>query len=85
MWSNGMKDEDSPGQRVVFSVSKDFRKWTEPAVLSDPGVYMDDTLNVLTAAGFHQFRDSLVAYYGEYSPHRTNTRLWARVSADGLT
>lgn len=85
MWSNGMKDEDNPGQRVVFSVSKDFKKWSAPSVLSDPGVYKDDTLNVLTAAGFHQFGDSLVAYYGEYSPQRTNTHLWARVSADGLT
>ncbi len=83
MWSNGMKDEDKQGQRVVFAVSKDFFHWTKPKVLADPSVYKKDTLNVLTAAGFHQFNDTLVVYYGEYSPHKTNTHLWAKVSTDG--
>lgn len=83
MWSNGMKDEDKPGQRVLFSLSKDFIHWSKPALLTIPSVYKNDTLNVLTAAGFHQFNDTLVAYYGEYSPYRTNTHLWAKISVDG--
>ena len=83
IWSNGMIDEDAPGQRVVFAVSKDFTHWTAPRELAKPSVYNGDTLNVLTAAGFNQFNDTLVAYYGEYSPHRTNTHLWARTSVDG--
>lgn len=83
IWSNGHKDEDKPGQRVVFSTSRDFVHWSQPQVLANPSVWKDDTLNVLTAAGFYQFNDTLVAYYGEYSPHRTNTHLWAKTSTDG--
>lgn len=82
-WSDGMIDEDKPGQRVLFATSKDFFNWSTPQLLANPAVYKDDTLNVLTAAGFHQFNDTLVAYYGEYSPHKTNTHLWAKTSADG--
>lgn len=84
IWSNGLKDEDKPGQRVVFAVSKDFIHWSQSRVLAQPSVWKDDTLNVLTAAGFHQFNDTLVAYYGEYSPYKTNTHLWAKTSADGI-
>jgi hypothetical protein len=83
IWSNGMIDEDAAGQRVVFSSSKDFFHWSVPQTLASPSVYRNDTLNVLTAAGFHQFHDTLVAYYGEYSPRRTNTHLWAKISTDG--
>jgi BNR repeat-like domain len=83
IWSNGMIDEDKPGQRVVFATSKDFFSWSKIQLLANPSVYTGDTLNVLTAAGFHQFNDTLVAYYGEYSPHRTNTHLWAKISTDG--
>src|ERR1700744_4695101 len=63
IWSDGMKDEDKPGQRVVFATSTDFFHWSKPYVLSEPSVYKNDTLNVLTAAGFHQFNDTLVAYF----------------------
>lgn len=83
IWSNGLIGEDQPGQRVVFSVSKDFFHWSKPRVLSNPSIYKKDTLNILTAAGFNQFNDTLVAYYGEYSPARTNTHLWARITTDG--
>jgi len=82
-WSDGMKDEDAPGQRVVFAVSKDFYHWSMPQVLAAPGLYNGDTANILTAAGFHHFGDTLVAYYGSYSPKRQHTRLWAKVSTDG--
>ena len=84
IWSNGMKDEDKPGQRVAFATSKDFVHWSAPGILAIPSVYKNDTLTVLTAAGFHQFGDTLVAYYGEYSPYRTNTHLFAKVSTDGI-
>jgi len=84
VWSDGMKDEDAPGQRVVYAVSDDFFHWSVPRVLASPSLYRGDTANVLTAAGFHRCGDSLVAYYGEYSPHRQHTHLWAKVSRDGL-
>lgn len=83
IWSNGLIGEDQPGQRVVFATSKDFYHWSKPKVLANPSVFKNDTLNILTAAGFHQFHDTLVAYYGEYSPHKTGTHLWAKISEDG--
>ena len=83
LWSNGRVDEDAPGQRVVFAVSRDFFHWSAPAVLAVPSIWHGDTANVLTAAGFHQSGDTLVAYYGEYSPRRQHTHLFARLTTDG--
>ncbi|HEU4607660.1 MAG TPA: exo-alpha-sialidase [Chitinophagaceae bacterium] len=83
IWSNGHKDEDQPGQRVAIASSKDGLHWSTPEVLASPGNYKGDTLNVLTAAGFHEYQGTLVAYYGEYSPNRTHTMLWAKTSRDG--
>jgi len=84
IWSNGMIDEDAAGQRVVFSVSKDFFHWSAPEALALPSAFDEKSANVLTAAGFHRFDDTLVAYYSEYSPQRTHTQLWAKISSDGL-
>lgn len=84
IWSNGHKDEDKPGQQVAVSTSTDGLHWSQPGILAQPSLYKPDTLNVLTAAGFNQFKDTLVAYYGEYSPYRTNQHLWAKTSVDGV-
>ena len=43
----------------------------------------NDTLNVLTAAGFYQHNGTLVAYFGEYTKHRQNTKLYAVTTEDG--
>ncbi|MDR3696924.1 exo-alpha-sialidase [Mucilaginibacter sp.] len=83
IWSNGLIGEDSPGQRVVYSESTDFVHWSPVQVLALPSKGPSDTLNVLTAAGFYQYKDTLVAYYGEYEQHRANTRLWAKYTTDG--
>lgn len=83
MWSDGLIDEDAPGQRVVYSESVDFKHWSPLKVLANPRTGPSGTLNVLTAAGFHQYKDTLVAYYGEYEKDRTNTHLWARYTTDG--
>ncbi|MBS7564873.1 exo-alpha-sialidase [Mucilaginibacter sp. Bleaf8] len=82
LWSNGLVGEDSPGQRVVYAVSTDFKHWSAPAVLANPSK-TNDTSNVLTAAGLYQYKGTLVAYYGEYTHHRTQTKLWARTTTDG--
>jgi len=84
IWSDGMIDEDSPGQRVVFSMSDNFKKWSAPKKLASPSKAANGVLDVLTAVGFYQFNDTLVAYYGEYEKDRTHTRLWAKTSTDGL-
>ncbi|WP_162996840.1 exo-alpha-sialidase [Mucilaginibacter kameinonensis] len=82
IWSNGMIDEDSPGQRVVYATSTDFEHWSPLRVLASPGK-INDTLTVLTAAGLYQYKGTLVAYYGDYDKHRQNTHLWAKTSIDG--
>lgn len=33
IWSNGMKDEDEPGQRMVFAVYNNFFDWSKPGVM----------------------------------------------------
>lgn len=65
IWSNGRRDEDAPGQRVLISSSSDFLNWTTPVPLLDslPGQHGE---RVLTAAGFHQHDGQLVAYAGSY-------------------
>lgn len=65
IWSNGRRDEDAPGQRVLLATSDDFRVWSEPMPLIDtlPGNHSD---LVLTAAGFHAHAGRLVAYAGCY-------------------
>lgn len=82
IWSDGLKDEDSPGQRVVYSSSADFFHWSAAKPLASP-VKVNDTLTVLTAAGLYQYKGTLVAYYGEYTHNRQNTHLWAKTSTDG--
>jgi len=84
IWSDGLIDEDSPGQRVLFSLTGNFQKWPAPNVLANPSKTANGELTVLTAAGFHKFKDTLVAYYGEYKKGHTDTRLWAKVTTDGV-
>jgi hypothetical protein len=69
VWSNGRRDEDAPGQRVLLASSSDFRSWTTPRPLVDSLQGKHSEL-VLTAAGFHHHGTTLAAYFGqyEYSP-----------------
>ena len=65
MWSNGRRDEDAPGQRVLLATSTDFYSWSTPVPLLDstPGRHSE---RVMTAAGFHQHAGRLIAYIGQY-------------------
>ncbi len=84
IWSNGRKDEDAPGQRVMLSTTKDFREWTKPAPLVGPLPGRGEREVVLTAAGFREYRGRLTAYFGEYEADKTWTRLWAMTTTDGV-
>ncbi len=65
MWSNGRRNEDAPGQRVLFATSGDFMNWSVPVPLL--AVQQGKSSErVLTAAGFHQYGGRLVAYVGSY-------------------
>ncbi|MDI7276053.1 MAG: exo-alpha-sialidase [Anaerolineae bacterium] len=97
MFSNGWIDEDDVGQRVMLSTSDDFRTWTRPAPLVDTRMGEHFGLT-FTAGGWHVYRDTLVAYVGEYeydlppgsrkpdhiqeTPHK-NTKTWAMTTTDG--
>jgi len=83
IWSNGRQDEDAPGQRVLVAASEDFEHWTTPRPLVDSVKDADGVERVLTASGFHQAEETLVAYFGNYGPHKETTHLQAVTTVDG--
>lgn len=99
MWSNGRRDEDAPGQRVLVATSRDGLEWDPPRALLGPLPGTAGEL-VLTAGGFHAHRGGLVAYVAqdEYLPEalaaggrpfdgrgRVGRAVRALVSTDGGT
>ena len=99
MWSNGRKNEDAPGQRVLLSTSADFRNWTPPAPLVDSQPAPTGSEYMFSASGFHSHAGRLVAYVGRYAylpeglepngerkpgdAHHTGTALLALSTTDG--
>lgn len=98
IWSSGKLHEDFPSQRIMKSESEDFENWSEPYVFVDTisGKHSDI---VLTACGFHQHEDMLVAYVSEfeYTPDNVvdgsclatgtahmDTMLYAYTTHDGI-
>jgi len=65
IWSNGRRDEDAPGQRVLLATSSDFQSWGEPKPLIGSLRGKHSEL-VLTAAGSHRHEGTLVTYFGQY-------------------
>ena len=81
MWSNGIRDEDTAGQRILYCSSMDGKTWTKPQVLTDH----DAGKGICVAAGFRVDQKQLIAYYtvtGGTNFH-PDTALYARVSTDG--
>jgi len=66
-WSNHLKDEDGPGQRVLYSISNDGRQWIEPRECFPPmgplGMLGAEG-RVLTANGLHQIGGIVYAIAG---------------------
>jgi len=84
IWSNGRKDEDRPGQRVLFCASKDFAHWTEPRPLVDSVKDDKGVERVLTPSGFHEHDGTLVAYFENEGFRRAWTsQLQAVTTTDG--
>ncbi len=83
IWSNGRKDEDAPGQRVLMASSADGKQWTTPRPLVDSVKDDRGVERVLTAAGFHQHDGTLVAYFGNYGPNKETAHLQAVTTTDG--
>ena len=63
-WSNGIVDEDNPGQHMVVSTSEDEGKtWSPKAIITPPPVEQTSTY---TAMGIREYKGKLIAYYGHY-------------------
>lgn len=80
MWSNGLVDEDSEGQRILMNWSADGETWESPAWLTG------EKQEICVAAGFHVHDDTLVAYFtvtGGTNFH-PDTALYAIRSRDGV-
>lgn len=85
IWSNGRRDEDAAGQRVLYSTSPDGLAWSPARVLAEPGRATDGREAVLTAAGLHHHDGLLVAYVASYGEGCTGTTLLALTTRDGET
>jgi len=83
IWSNGRRNEDGPGQRVLVATSTDFKNWTTPCPLVDSLKNEQGVQRVLTAAGFHEHNGMLIAYFSNYGPNKETTRLQAITTTDG--
>jgi len=84
MWSNGRKDEDAAGQRVLISRSKDCKSWSRPVPLVDSMMGKGGVEVVLTAGGFHQHKGLLLAYFGQYEADKSGGRLLAVTTKEGI-
>ncbi len=84
IWSNGHRDEDAPGQRILISTATNFAKWSEPRPLVDSTTDANGVERVLTAAGFHQHHGNLVAYFANYGPKKETTHLLAVTTTNGV-
>jgi hypothetical protein len=83
IFSNGHKNEDRSGQRVMLSTSSDFKTWTEPTPIAEPARGPDGQPGVFTAAGFHEYRGTLVVYMGQSEESKANTVLSYITTRDG--
>ena len=65
VWSNGMKNEDDLGQRVLIAESPDGEHWEKVRPAVTPEI-LKDKEKILTAAGFYVDGDILNMYFGYY-------------------
>ncbi len=64
-WSNGIKNEDDCGQRVMLAESEDGLHWENIRPVVTPEM-LGDPKKVLTAGGFYSDGNQLNLYYGCY-------------------
>jgi hypothetical protein len=72
-FSQGNKNEDDCGQRVMLSVSEDHTTWSTPQPLCD-SMMGEDSLRVLVNGGLYATQDRLVAYYFGYEYRKASLR-----------
>ena len=90
VYSNGMRGEDEPGQRLMIASSRDFIRWSVPQLLAEPSDGDYGTKKILTPGGIRVCDGRLTVYYTENdndgtSNARLNPQLYAVTSPDGKT
>lgn len=87
MWSNGMVDEDTAGQRILYSNSSDGVNWSEPIPIMTPDMISDNEKGALMSSGWHTHKGTLFGYatWSESSRFADfeQTMLWAVKTIDG--
>ncbi len=83
MWSNGIIEEDLPGQRILYCHTEDGSNWTKPTELTNH----KQGKGVCVSAGFRVSGNTLIAFYTATDGHNfgQSTALMARTSTDGQT
>ena len=84
IFSNGVKGEDDPGQRILISRSADFVNWSAPEILKEPPVH-EEIPYTLTPGGIIEAEGKLVVFYTENNLGRSHINLYAISSADGIS
>ena len=67
-----------------MSTAANFREWSVPRPLVDSITNTNGVERVLTAAGFHQYHGTLVAYLCNYGPKKETTHLLAVTTTNGV-
>jgi hypothetical protein len=63
-WSDGIVNEDNPGQHMVFAVSDDDGNiWSTETTITPPP---PEKTSTYTAMGIRTYQGNLIAYYGHY-------------------
>lgn len=87
IFSNGVRGEDDPGQRILISNSTNFSEWSLPQILKEPKIGEDEIPYTLTPGGIFVHDDKLMLLYTENnigdSYARLNVKLYAITSVDG--
>lgn len=83
MWSNGLIEEDKPGQRILYCHSEDGVNWTKPIELTN----FKQGKGICVSTGFRVSGKTLIAFYTTTDGKNfgASTALVARTSSDGRT
>lgn len=88
IFSNGVKGEDDPGQRILVSTSTNFNDWSLPQILKEPKIAENEIPYTLTPGGIFVHNSKLMLLYTENSigenHARIDVKLYAITSVDGV-
>jgi len=75
VFSNGVKGEDDPGQRILISKSDNFKDWSLPQILKEPKIAENEIPYTLTPGGIFVHNNQLMLLYTENNIGENHARL----------